>query len=160
MVAKLTVLFDNRCGVCRFCKGWLETQNKYVPLETVALYSEEAWKRYPGLRNEAGVPVFLETASGWEINPNAKEDLTVVDDEGGVYYNTDAWIMCLYALKDYRIWSGRLNRPALRPLAKNIFCTLSKYRKSTSQVLWHSTDDELRTQFTTPQNSRAGACNL
>ena len=48
-------------------------------------------------------------------------ELVVVDDSGGVYRNGSAWIMCLYALREYREWSLRLATPALFPLARQAF---------------------------------------
>ena len=55
-------------------------------------------------------------------------ELIVISDLGGVYRDADAWLMCLYALVEYREWSSRLAAPALRPFARVMFETLSASR--------------------------------
>ena len=52
----------------------------------------------------------------------------MVSDEGGVYRGPQAWIMCLYALRDYREWSQRLAHPALLPWARRVCELLSENR--------------------------------
>ena len=59
----------------------------------------------------------------------------MVSDEGHIYRDSSAWIMCLYALEDYREWSLRLASPALRPFARQAFAFVSKHRSSISQWL-------------------------
>jgi hypothetical protein len=60
-------------------------------------------------------------------------DLVVVSDLGEVYLNNHAWIMCLYALEEYRDWALRLASPLLLPLARQAFETLSKNRQTISR---------------------------
>ena len=50
----------------------------------------------------------------------------VVSDEGAVYRDGSAWIMCLFALEEYRDWANRLAHPLLRPLARQAFALLSQ----------------------------------
>ena len=61
-------------------------------------------------------------------NIETRDELIVINDEGGVYRGPDAFIMCLYALEDYREYSEWLTRPLLRPLARQAFEMLCKNR--------------------------------
>jgi hypothetical protein len=71
------------------------------------------------------------------------EDLIVVSDVGEVYRGGDAWLICLYALVEYREWSLRLARPALRPLARQGFAMLSKQRSRISRWLRLASEEEI-----------------
>jgi predicted DCC family thiol-disulfide oxidoreductase YuxK len=122
---RLTVLYDGRCGFCVRCRRWLQAQRQLVTLEFVPAGSADARSRFPTL---ADTPA---------------EELIVVSDEGGVYRGTDAWIMCLYALEEYREWSVRLARPALRPMARAAFEWLSRNRRELSQRLRFAAEEEV-----------------
>ena len=67
----------------------------------------------------------------------------MVSDEGGVYRGGHAWIMCLYALEDYREWADRLASPALLPLARQGFAMLSKQRGRISRWLGLASEHEI-----------------
>jgi predicted DCC family thiol-disulfide oxidoreductase YuxK len=121
---RLTVLYDHRCSFCRFCRGWLEKQPQLVDLEMVPATPRDVELLYPGLAVEAG------------------EELVVIDDEGGVYRGDDAFLMCLWALREYREWSGRLSSGGWGNLARTFFHHLSKNRGRLSKVVdWWSGDD-------------------
>ena len=62
-------------------------------------------------------------------------DLAVVSDAGEVYLNNHAWIMCLYALEEYRDWALRLASPLLLPFARTAWEALSKNRGAISNWL-------------------------
>lgn len=115
---RLVVLYDAHCGFCVRCRKWLQGQPQLVPLELLPAGSAAARARFPTLRQGA-----------------APEELVVVDDAGGVYRESDAWLMCLYALRDYREWSVRLAAPALRPFARAGFEWLSRNRRALSREL-------------------------
>lgn len=121
----LCVLYDETCGFCVRCARWLGTQRMLVPLECLPAGGDEAWRRFPGLRRE-------------------REELVVVDDEGGVYRDTHAWLMVLWALEDYREWAQRMARPALVPLARQAFELLSSNRRRLSH--WLNLEDEAMRQ--------------
>ena len=120
----LYVLFDDRCGLCRWARRWAEGQSTYLPLVFVAAGSDAALRMFPGV-SKPGVP----------------EELIVVSDEGHVYRADAAWIMCLYALTEYREWSSRLATPALRPLARRAFALVSKQRTRIYHWLAMSDDE-------------------
>ncbi len=94
MERRLTVLYDASCALCRRSRWWLMRQLQVVPLEFVAAASTEARRRFPGL--------------------DPKETLSllhVVDERGQVYRGEKAWLMCLWALDEYRGWSLRIAEP-------------------------------------------------
>jgi predicted DCC family thiol-disulfide oxidoreductase YuxK len=98
---RLYVLFDGECSLCGRCRGWLARQSAFLELA----------RRFPGIE---------------ALRP--EEQLLVISDEGGVYRGPQAWIMCLYALRDYREWSLRLAHPALLPWARRVCELLSENR--------------------------------
>ena len=122
---RLTVLYDKNCGLCRRCRWWLAAEPAYVELDFLAAQSPDVVRRFPGLEPE-GKP----------------EELIVVSDDGGVYRGPEAFIMCLWALENYREWSEVLARPALMPLARHAFGLLSENRRSITKWLgWGGTDE-------------------
>ena len=109
---RLTVLYDTRCTLCREARRWLERQARLVDLEFVAAGSDELRRRWPG------------------IDPDETlRQLTVVGDDRAVYRGAKAWVMCLWALREYRAWGVRLAAPHLRPFAERTFRWLSKRRR-------------------------------
>ena len=112
---RLYVLYDARCGLCRWAKRWVELEEQLVEVVFVAAGSVEAVERFPGLSRS-----------------ETPDDLVAVSDEGCVYLNGSAWVMVLYALAEYREWSLRLGSPALLPLARRAFGLLSRHRHELS----------------------------
>jgi predicted DCC family thiol-disulfide oxidoreductase YuxK len=118
----LYVLYDERCGLCRWASRWAMNQPQLVDLVFIEAGSAEASRRFPTLTKRGQV-----------------EELIAVSDEGAVYRDSSAWIMCLYALEDYREWSLRLGSPVLRPLARQAFAIVSAQRGWISR--WLSLSD-------------------
>lgn len=118
IMERLYVLYDDHCGLCRWARRWAMSQPKFMDLVFIAAGSEEAKRRFPSLSN-----------------PGAPEELIAAGDDGSVYRGSSAWIMCLYALEDYREWSLRLGRPLLRPLARAAFSLVSTERGRLSRWL-------------------------
>jgi len=73
--------------------------------------SAEALERFPTLNH----------AFTWK-------DVTVISDEGAVYWGAKAWLMCLWALRSYREWSYRLSSPELLPTTRRVLSMISKNR--------------------------------
>ena len=115
---KLTVLYDAECGFCVRCRWWLVHQPKFVEMDFCPAGSAEAQRRFPELSA-----------------PGAVEELLVVDDEGGVYRGAQAWLMCLWALVEFREYAEWLSQPALLPLARGAFAMVSSSRKKISEWL-------------------------
>lgn len=113
---RLYVLYDETCGACFQARRWMGRQPALVALEFVPAGSPGARRLFPDLAS-------------------ASEELTVVSDLGEVWRGTAAWLMCLWALADFREWSHRLSSPALAPFARQAFELLSKNRKKLSEWL-------------------------
>ena len=108
---ELTVLYDPQCGLCRRAQAWLISKPKYVELVFVPASSDEARSRYPQLNHSLTL-----------------NDLTVISDQGAVYSGSKAWLMCLWALREYREWALRLSSPELLPTAKRVISMISQNR--------------------------------
>src|SRR6478609_129416 len=104
----LYVLYDARCGLCSLARRWLVQQAPLIRLSFIPAGSVLAGRLFPGV-SRPGDPI---------------EELVVVSDEGAVYRNDSAWIMCLFALEEYRGWANRLAHPLLRPFARQGFALL------------------------------------
>jgi len=139
-VRSLTVLYDARCGLCSNARRWLEGQPQIVPLELLPAGSEEARRRYPTLA---------------ETEP---EELVVVSDEGDLYRGSPAWIVCLWALRDYREWSFRFARPALLPLARGIVEWISTRRHRLSRAFGLMSDQEIALAVSAGRSCDDGGC--
>ncbi len=124
---KLRVLYDADCAFCVRCRWWLAMQPAYIPLEFMPAGSPEAARRFPSL------------ADAYHAR-----DLTVIDDEGGIYRGPDAFIMCLYALTEYRELADELSSPVLRPFAKAAFRLVSASRGWLSMLMGAPDLEKLR----------------
>lgn len=124
----LYILYDGECELCRRCRVWLGRQPAFVRLVFVPLQSPEAECRFPALRG---------------LHP--EEEIVVIDDTGAVWQGGAAWVMCLWALREYREWSLRLARPALLSLARRLCEVVSSNRQQLSRWLTKAkTNEELR----------------
>ena len=125
---RLTILYDMHCPLCRRCRVWLERQPAFVPLVFLPLQSEEVVCRFPGIG---------------ALHP--EREIVVISDTGDVWQGGSAWVMCLWALREYREWSQRLAHPALLPLARRACELVSANRHQLSRWLFRTaTNDELR----------------
>lgn len=121
-MTRLTVLFDFHCGLCQRARGWLQAQPKFLDLEFIAAGSDHARYRFPSLSDKV-------------------EELVVVGDDGSLYRGDRAWIMCLYALVEYREWAERLASPKLLPLARAAFQLISENRLRISRLFALHTEE-------------------
>ena len=108
---RLTVLYDEHCPLCVRCADWMWAQAQLVPLEIMPAHSEQARTRFKGL-------------------PWLGYELCVVSDEGDAWVGPAAFLMCLWALADYREWAYRLSGDTFAPLAERFFRALSRRRSS------------------------------
>jgi len=102
----LVVWFDGDCSLCTRIAAWIGRQPKLVPLRCVP--AQQATAR--------GCPLDL---------ASLLEKVTVTASDGAVYRGTNAWIVVLWALRDWRAWSLRFARPRFRPLAERLFATIA-----------------------------------
>jgi predicted DCC family thiol-disulfide oxidoreductase YuxK len=109
--AVLTVLYDGDCAVCRRATAWLKHQPSYVPLEFIRAGGDVARRRYP------------------QLDPaDTLKDMAVVAGNGAVYRGSNAWVMCLWALRDHRHLAYRLSTPAMAPRARQFVAWFSEHR--------------------------------
>lgn len=113
---RLTVLYDGTCALCVRCRDFLGGAHSFVPLELLACQSSAARERYGDV-------------------PWLGEELVVASDEGDVWIGPAAFLMCLWALVEYREWSYRLSGPELAPLAERFFVALSSQRSRIASLL-------------------------
>jgi predicted DCC family thiol-disulfide oxidoreductase YuxK len=113
-VTSVTILYDAACGLCTFAKEWIEKQSPVVGVEFIAAGSVEAQRAFP------------------QIPPS---ELAVVADTGEVWLGKHAWIVCLWALRDYRDMAFRLAGPALLRLSREAFLAVSRNRLALSNML-------------------------
>jgi len=125
-MTKLFVLYDAQCSFCLRCRQWLGAQATILPLYFVPFQSPELVAQFEGIESF-----------------RTQDQLLVVGDDGAVYPGPNAFIMLLFALRDYREWAARLAAPALLPLAAQYFDLLSSKRKKMSKWLSRMDDDVL-----------------
>ncbi len=114
----LTVLYDKRCVLCRRLRKWLEEQPKYVEMKFIEAASKEACYRFPDVDHNRTLT-----------------ELTVISDNGWVYKGEKAWVICLWALQEYREWAVTLSSPELFPLAQRMIMWVSSNRFKISKLL-------------------------
>src|SRR3954462_4389563 len=124
---RIYVLYDGDCGLCASVRDWAQQQVQLIPMGFVAANSPQASVLFPSLSRPGQRP----------------EELVGVDEAGGVYGEGHAWIMCLYALAEYREMSLRLASPVLLPLARKAFSFLSKRRGAVSELLGMASDRQI-----------------
>ena len=107
---RLTVLYDEGCPLCVRCAAWMIEQPAHLAIEVLPAGSQEARARYGAV-------------------PWLGGELVAVSDEGDVWAGAAAFLMCLWALEDWREWSYRLSGPVLAPLAARFFAALSHRRR-------------------------------
>lgn len=123
----LYILYDDQCALCRQCRRWLSRQRSFFELRFIAMRSPEATTRFPGIEQHG-----------------LGEELLVVTQAGAVYRGAAAWIMCLYALREFRAWSFRLAQPALQPLARRICALISENRLRLSRWLFQAEAEAIK----------------
>lgn len=115
---RLTVLYDADCPMCRRFRGWLGSQPVLVTTDFVAAGSPEARDRYPTLDHARTL-----------------EEITVVGDDGSLWTNEHAWVMCLWVTVRHRALAERLARPGWLPLARAAAYTAAGIRTHTRSTL-------------------------
>jgi predicted DCC family thiol-disulfide oxidoreductase YuxK len=121
-VTSITILHDASCGLCTFAKDWIRTQSPLVEIEFLPAGSAEAHRAFPQL---------------------SARELAVVADTGEVWLGNRAWIVCLWALRDYRGLAFRLTSPALLLMAREAFGAVSRNRLALSSLLGLRTGREI-----------------
>lgn len=108
IMSHLTVLYDERCSLCCRITDWILLQPKYVQLNFIPANSAEARSIFPQLDHERTL-----------------RELHVITGNGEIYRAAKAWLMCLWALREYRSWSLRLATSEMMPLARRVIVRVS-----------------------------------
>jgi predicted DCC family thiol-disulfide oxidoreductase YuxK len=139
----LHVLYDETCGFCCRCAEWISRQPSFVTLHCWPAGSDETKRRFP-------------------IEARGKQELVVIDEDGGVYRNTDAWLMTLWALREWREWSLRLSSGSLKPMARQMFQLASSWRHGLSRLLALKSDSDVKAQLEQMhgRSCEDGACEV
>lgn len=142
---QLTVLYDPTCGFCVRCRQWLGKQPKLIDMRFMPQGSSKQKQLYPNLQyktDEQGRP----------------EELIVIDNAGKLYRNDKAWVMCFYALRQYRGLSMRLAKPGMAGLARRAYSVISSNRRAIS-MLFGSVDDDAQLKQNLEAQPDAAHCN-
>jgi predicted DCC family thiol-disulfide oxidoreductase YuxK len=122
----LTLFYDARCGLCSQVRQWLSGQPAYVRLEFIPYDSPEAEQRLPGIQHL-----------------RADQEIVVMADTGEVWQGAGAWVVCLWALREYRTWSARMASPPMQAMARQVVHWISRNRIGLSRLMRFKSDAEL-----------------
>ena len=125
-MTKLFVLYDAQCSFCLRCRQWVAAQPTFLTLVFIPFQSPELIAQFEGIEC---------------FRTNGQ--LLVIGDDGAVYQGSNAFIMLLYALIDYREWAVRLATPALIPFAAQALDLLSSGRQNIPRWLTCLSDGQL-----------------
>lgn len=127
----LTIFYDPACGLCCQFREWLGQQALWVPVEFIGYQTAAAEEKFPGIRSI-----------------KADKECVVLADDGGWWQGADAWIVCLWATREFRLWSHRLAGPVFRPVLGSVVHLISSNRLTLSRLMRLSLDsvvvEELR----------------
>ena len=137
----LTIFYDARCGLCSQVRRWLAAQPAYVRLEFLPYDAPEAARRFPAIQHM-----------------RADQEIVVMLDTGEVWQGAGAWVICLWALREYRGWSARLASPAMQSVARAVVHWISSNRISLSKLMRLRSDAELRKMVAEPVS--APSCSV
>jgi predicted DCC family thiol-disulfide oxidoreductase YuxK len=107
----LTIFYDDGCAMCVRCRAWIEGQPTMIPVQFVSCHSTAALT----LR-----------ACGIEA---VGRELVVTDDDGNVWIGSDAFIVCLWALAEYRDLAITLSDGIPGWLATKFFGIVERHRR-------------------------------
>lgn len=141
---RLSVIYDATCGMCRRLKNWIAREPAFVELEFIPLQDAALETQFPGI-----------------LNLHPEREIVVISDKGEVYQGGKAWVMCLWALKDYREWAQRLANPLLLPLAKKTCTMVSRNRYAISRWFFEAPPEEVsqRLDRMPDEDCESGSCN-
>ena len=114
----ITLVYDPECPLCVRCRHWIESQHALVNIEFLETTSKQAEVAYGQV-------------------PWIGEEIVVIADTGEVWAGTAAFIVALWALRDWRAWSYRLSGTMLTPLVERFFMQISKNRHWLGSLLSH-----------------------
>lgn len=111
-IQRLTIVYDSGCGLCAEVRAWVEKQRQQVPVDFVAA-GPEAERLF---------------------GPLPAGELAVIADTGDAWLGNSAWLVCLWALTEYRDLAVRLSSPVLVLMAREAFSLVSSNRATLSSL--------------------------
>jgi predicted DCC family thiol-disulfide oxidoreductase YuxK len=120
------ILYDAQNEFCLRCRAWLATEPALLPLEFIPYQAPELLAKFEGIQP------YL-----------AQNSLLAVTAQGAVYTGPQAFIMCLYALENYRDWAARLSDPALLPYAAQAVGLFASFEGTTPPWVNELNDKDL-----------------
>ena len=138
-MTELTIFYDLRCGLCCQVKAWMLRQRAYLKLSFLPFDSPMALQVLPELP---------------ELDPAGQ--IVVYANTGEVYQGAEAWITCLWALRNWRGWARRFSRPEWHPMAHTLCDLISGNRLKLSKLL--RLTPERAAQMSFHPESQPGAC--
>lgn len=123
----LTIFYDARCGLCSRVRGWMTHQPAYLRIRFMPYDSPDASRLLPAIKHL-----------------HADREIVVMADTGEVWQGASAWVICLWALRDYRAWSARFANPAMQALARPAIQWISNNRNKLSRLLHLRSDSEIQ----------------
>jgi len=138
-IDSLTVFYDPACGVCSRFREWLETQALWLTVEFMGYDEPEAEDVMPELS-------LLE----------ADKECVVLANDGHWWQGADAWLVCLWATKGYRLWASRLAAPVFRPVLLQVVDLISSNRLKLSRLMRMVSDRELAEELVNHEVECAG----
>jgi predicted DCC family thiol-disulfide oxidoreductase YuxK len=139
----LTIYYDPHCGLCAGFRRWLETQALWVAVEFVGFDSPEAERRFPGL-----------------TDMGADREVVVQADDGSWWQGADAWVVCLWATREYRLWSHRLATPFFKPWLRAVVHGISSNRLRISALFGMKSEAAMQAELSRFDDCENGACHL
>lgn len=136
----LTVLYDQRCPMCRRLRAWLASQPTLAPFEFLPAASPAARSRFPGLD-----PLRTTTV------------LTVVAANGAVYEAERAWLVCAWALPRWQPLAERMGTRSRLVLVRAAVRALDRHRHRSLVKLYGPSCDtcSIATPATRPRSDVA-----
>ncbi|MGB6219918.1 thiol-disulfide oxidoreductase DCC family protein [Haloferula sp.] len=140
----LTIFYDPSCGLCCQFREWLERQALWVATEFIGFQTPEAADRFPQI-----------------LEVGAAKNCVVLADDGRWWQGADAWIVCLWATREFRLWSHRLAGPVFKPVLGSVVHLISGNRLTLSKLMRLKSDAALVEELKRHQpECEGGGCAL
>ena len=88
------------------------------------------------------------------------QEIVVMSDTGDVWQGAAAWVMCLWALEEYRAWSARLATPSMQAIARTVVHWISSHRIGLSRLMGFKSDADLQEAARSAVITSATTCTL
>lgn len=139
-MAKLTVLFDGACGLCRASVARLRRMDRGGRIELLDLHDPSAAVRFPQVNREEAMRL-----------------MQAVDAQGRVFSGVDAWARVGLVLPGWKLVAWLLLVPGIHFIARQVYAWVARNRYRWNQDLCadgscslHTDAGETRSHHTAP----------